>query len=122
MLLRTKGLFFYETRQNIFSLLGGKKIEFEFSYKIPKNLTTWFIDVPIVFLCLYCRKPKPNLPIKKWYLIRTNKCILFYFAAALLSISQEYVQILTRPLVLAKYFEFYKTTYFSRDHLVGDFN
>ena len=43
---------------------------------------------------------------------------LWYFLPLMLLI-QDYIRILNRPLVLSKTNDFFQTTFFSRDHLVG---
>ena len=43
-----------------------------------------------------------------------------FLLSLLLMLLQDYIRILNRPLVLSKTNDFFQTTFFSRDHLVGD--
>ena len=47
----------------------------------------------------------------------TNVTNLFLPSA--IALLKDYIRILNRPLVLSKYFDFFKSTFFSRDHMVG---
>ena len=62
--------------------------------------------------------PLPSLIIFVYEIICI--CSSFHLSCCCL-ILKEYISILNRPLVLAKDDDFHKTTFFSRDHLVGVF-